>query len=143
MEQLKPPAELKFTGNVEEQWKRFRQRFKLYLTALGATGKDDKQKTALLLTVAGPDAIDVFNSFQLTYEEQQNYELVMSHFEQFCTPKKNETYERYVFNCRCQSETESVEEFITDLKLKSQTCNFGDLANSLIRDRSIMGVRDK
>ena len=143
MEQIKPPAELKLTGNVEEQWRRFKQRFTLYLTAIGATEKDDKQKIALLLTVAGTEAIDLFNSFQLSEDDQKSYDLVTAEFELFCTPKRNETYERYVFNSRNQTETESVEEFVTDLKLKSQSCNFGDLTESLIRDRIVMGVRDK
>lgn len=143
MEQLKPPTELKFTGNVEEQWRRFKQRFTLYLTAIGAAEKDGEQKIALLLTVAGTEAIDVFNSFQLTPDEQKDYDGVIRKFEQFCTPKRNETYERYVFNSKNQAESESVEEFITDLKLKCQSCNFGELADSLIRDRIVMGVRDK
>lgn len=89
MEQLKPPTELKVTGNVEDQWRRFKQRFTLYLTAIGATEKDDTPKIAFLLTVAGPEAIDVFNSFQLTADEQKNYATVLSKFEQFCTPKRN------------------------------------------------------
>lgn len=47
-----------------------------------------------------------------------------------------------MFNSRNQTETESVE-FITDLKLKCQSCNIGELAASLVRDRNVMGVRDK
>ena len=34
---------------------------------------------------------------------------------------------RYVFNSIGQSETENIEEFIMDLKLKSQSCSFGQL----------------
>lgn len=144
MDKIKPPTELKLTGNVEDQWRRFKQRFTLYLQATGeqARGNGEK-KVALLLTIAGADAIDVFNSFQLTTEQQKDFALVVGRFDAFCTPKRNETFERYVFNSRIQTETESVEEFIMDLKLKSQSCNFGELAGSLMRDRIVMGVRDK
>ena len=141
--ELKPPAELNLTGNVEDQWKRFKQRFSLYLVAIGAAEKDDQQKVALFLTVACSYAIDVFNSFQLTGEEQKNYELVLTRFQTFCTPKRNETFERYLFNSRCQIKSETVEEFIMDLRLKSQSCNFGQLSDSLIRDTIVIGVRDK
>lgn len=143
MDKLKPPTELKLTGNVEDQWRRFKQRFSLYLQAIGADEEDDERKVALFLTVAGSDAIDVFNSFQLMAVEQNNFKLVIEKFDTFCTPKRNETFERYVFNSRIQTGTESVEEFIMDLKLKSQSCNFGALADSLVRDRIVMGVRDK
>lgn len=81
MEQLKPPTELKLTGNVEDHWRRFKQCFTLYLTAIGATEKTDEQRIALFLTIAGPEALDVFNSFQLTADEQKNYETVLSKFE--------------------------------------------------------------
>lgn len=68
-------------------------------------------------------------------EERTDFNVVVERFKTFCTPKTNETFERDVFNSRIQMKTESVEEFIMDLKLKSQSCNFGTLADSLIRDR--------
>lgn len=143
MAKLKPPAELELTGNVEDHWRRFKQRFDLYLLASGQDKASGERKVALLLTVAGAGAIDVFNSFQLTDADQKNFATVVTRFDTFCTPKRNETFERYVFNSRCQAENESVEEFILDLKLKSQSCNFGELASSLIKDRIVIGVRDK
>lgn len=80
---------MKLSGNVEDHWRRFKQRFTLYLTAIGATEKTEEQKIALFLTIAGPEALDVFNSFQLTAEEQKNYETVLGKFELFCTPMKH------------------------------------------------------
>lgn len=108
-----------------------------------SSGQKQEQEIELFLTIAGPEALDVSNSFQLTTDKQKTYATVLEKFELFCTPKRNGTYERYVFNSRNQMETESVDEFITDLKLKCQSCNFGELAASLVRDRIVMGVRDK
>jgi len=48
MNQIKPPGNLSCTGNVAEQWRRFKQAFELYLCAIGAEGKGDKQKIAIL-----------------------------------------------------------------------------------------------
>lgn len=62
VEQLLPLSELKLTVNVKEHWKRFKQRFTLYLTVIGAAEKDSEQRAALFLTVAETDAIDVYNS---------------------------------------------------------------------------------
>ena len=61
----------------------------------------------------------------------------MDAFDKHCNPKKNETVERYKFFSRFQNPGESLEKFITDLKLLATTCNFGDLKDSLVRDRII------
>ncbi len=46
MQQLKPPTELKSSGNAEEQWRQFKQRFTLLSTCDGGTEKSDGQKIA-------------------------------------------------------------------------------------------------
>ena len=51
-------------------------------------------------------------------------------------------FERYQFFSRAQSSGEAIELFVTDLKKKSLTCEFGDLREreSLIRDRIVCRV---
>lgn len=67
----------------------------------------------------------------------------MNKFELYCTPKSNETYERYVFRTRMQAEGESFESFYRDIQLKAQSCNFSTLSDSFIRDQIVYGVVDK
>lgn len=50
--------------------------------------------------------------------------------------------ERQRFFSGAQEESESVEKFVTDLKLLASTCNFGTLQDSLVRDRIIGGIRN-
>lgn len=110
---------MKLTGNAEDQCRCFKQHLTLYLQAIGADERDGEKKVALLLTIAGLHAIDMFNSFQLTVKEQKYFDLVVRKFDISCTPKRNEIFESYVCNSRTQKETESVEEFIMDLKQKN------------------------
>ncbi len=142
MDQIPPPSALQLTGNVAENWKRFRQRFELYLTAIGAGETPDTQKIAILVTVAGPDATEVYNTFTYTDEEVDKYKVVLDKFEAYCVPRTNETYERFVFRSRLQRDGETVEQFVTDLKNKSKSCNYGTLKESLIRDQIVIGVCD-
>uniref|UniRef100_H3A369 CCHC-type domain-containing protein n=1 Tax=Latimeria chalumnae TaxID=7897 RepID=H3A369_LATCH len=125
-----------------EVWKSFKQRFELYMKTTNTTALPSEQKVALLLTVAGTEALEIFNSFQLTEQEGNNYDIVMSKFESYCMPWVNENYERFVFNSRVQLPNESIEEFVTDLKLQSRSCNFGQIQESLIRDRLVIGCSD-
>lgn len=144
MDALKPPGQLKLTGNVDANWKAFKQQFLLYLSAVGVDRRADERKIAMLLTVAGTDAIEVFNTFVFAQpEDRDKFEEVLKMFDGHCLSKKNETYERYVFRSRVQHQGETFDNFLTDLKLKAQTCNFGDLRDSMVRDQIVFGTTDK
>ena len=52
-------------------------------------------------------------------------------FEEHCNPIKNETVEGNKSFTRVQEEGESIDKFVTDLKLLATTCNFGTLQDSL------------
>ena len=156
MDKLKPPHELKIAGgNLADRWERFLERFRWYLAAVGEDGSEDKKKVAILLTVAGAESQEVFRTF--TYEPAkaavgnqpavpaetaEQFNTVVRKFTEFCVPRKNVIYERYVFHTRVQGEGETIDSFTTDLRLKSQSCEFGSLQDSLIRDRVIVGNRD-
>ena len=107
---------------------------------LGYDTKPPKQKIALLLPDAQYQTIEVYNTFSFTAEEEGKFESVIEKFNACCNPKKNETYERYVFHSRKQLQGEPVEQFVADLKLKAQTCQFDNLRDSMIRDRLVLGV---
>ncbi|XP_034086217.1 uncharacterized protein LOC117555439 [Gymnodraco acuticeps] len=142
MDSLKPPETLKLSGNVDSNWRTFKQQFQLYITAMGLETKPDARKVALLLTIAGPQAIEVYNTF--VYEEQADkdkLDKVLEKCDGHCSPRKNETYERYVFRSRVQQH-EPFDSFLTDLKLKAQSCKFATLRDSMIRDQIVFGVED-
>lgn len=144
METLRPPEGLKLVGNVDSNWRCFKQQFELYLAALGLESKSDARKIALLLTVAGPQAIEVFNTFEFEQaDDNQRYDKVIEKFDAHCSPQKNTVYERYVFRSRVQQPEETFDTFVTDLKLKAQSCEFGHLKDSMIRDQIVYGIHDK
>ncbi|KAL7879765.1 hypothetical protein SRHO_G00020190 [Serrasalmus rhombeus] len=106
--------------------------------------KPGLRRIALLLTVAGPQAIEVFNTFEFaTVDDKEDYSKVIEKFEAYCSPKKNIVYERYVFRSRLQQAGETFDCFMTDLKLKAQSCDFGDLKDSMVRDQIVYGILDK
>ena len=64
MEKLQPPSALVLTGNVAENWRRFKQQFEIYEIASGWARKDGKVRTTTLMDVAGSEALQVYNTFQ-------------------------------------------------------------------------------
>ncbi|CAN7976724.1 unnamed protein product, partial [Ixodes persulcatus] len=143
MDVFKPPEGLNLTGNVAENWQRFKQRVELYLRATETTKRTDEQRAAILLHVAGLDAIEVYNTFTFAPEEKQDYQTVLKKFKEYCMPRRNETYERYVFRSRKQESGEPFEKFVRELQLKVKSCNFSTLSDSMVRDQIVCGVTDK
>lgn len=140
MDSLRPPRELSFTGNVAENWRRFKQRFELYMIASGASSQKDDVKVAILLHVLGEEALEKFNTFDLNNVDKAKYASVIAAFENFCVPKSNQTVDRYLFFTRVQKDYECFDDFLVDLKKLSSTCGFENLRDSLIRDRIICGI---
>ena len=139
--EMSAPSPLDLNGNVSDNWRKFLQRFKIYLLATEKDQKPVAQQTAIFLHVAGEEAMEVYNTFTFgENEDRTNLEHVIDKFTNYCTPKKNVVFERYQFFSRAQSSGEAIELFVTDLKKKSLTCEFGDLRESLIRDRIVCGV---
>lgn len=80
--------------------------------SVGLDLKPDARKIALLLTVAGPQATEVFNIFNFDEADDRNKnDKVMEKFGVHCFPQKNTVYERYVFRSRMQQPEETFDCF--------------------------------
>lgn len=144
MNNLKAPDPLKMDGNMSENYRRWVQRLELYLTATGISAKDESIQIATFLHVIGPEALEVYNTFKFDRpEDAQKLDNVKAKFKAYCNPRKNITHERHCFFIRTQNETETIDQYVTELRTKASTCEFGDLCDSLIRDRLVCGVRNK
>ena len=95
--------------------------------------------------MVGDDALKVIKTFSYTETEDSNeWHLVMDKLEKYCIGEVNEILERYCFNKRDKLPTESVDSFVAELKTLAKTCNFCDcLRDSLIRDRIVLGIKNK
>lgn len=141
--QLKPPAEFDFDSiNVAHSWKRWRNEVELYME-LAMVGKNEETKVKLFLYIVGNQGREIYETLSFDQEpEERSLKCVIEAFSNYCDPKKNETVERYKFFTRIQEVGESLDKFITDIKILAATCNFEQLKESLIRDRIICGMTD-
>ena len=62
-------------------------------------------------------------------------------FELYVKPRTNVIYNRYKFQSRSQSESESFDQFVTDLKLLVKDCTY-DKPDEMVRDRIVIGIRN-
>ena len=142
MDQFKPPAPLVLTGNLSENWRRWEQRFKLYMTATGADEKDEPVKTAIMLHTVGEDALEVYNTLNVETagDDEPTLDEIMDAFRSYCTPKKNIVFERHQFWSHSMPEGLAVDKFVTELRQKCKNCEFGVGEEDMIRDKLVFSV---
>ena len=102
-----------------------------------------KQFRLMPLSTSCVPAEDLLTSFHLTDNDLKHFKKVFDTFETHYIGQKNVIYERAKFYSRFQEDGEPVDRFITSLHALAATCEFGGLKEELIRDRIIVGIRNK
>ncbi|KAE8750222.1 hypothetical protein FOCC_FOCC003030 [Frankliniella occidentalis] len=151
------PAPLSFEGDVAANWKKFHKNFKIYL---GATGREKSAADVaamnegakkdyydslgkLLLNIAGDEATTVSSSFGLNDDEEFNYIELVKKFEEYSAEDDNETYIRFMFNRTRQRDGETFDHFVAEARKRIKACGYGNLEDSLLKDRIVEGVRSQ
>ncbi|RUS87639.1 hypothetical protein EGW08_004624 [Elysia chlorotica] len=110
----------------------------VYLEASGATAKPEKARTAIILHCAGPDALEVYDQFEFTEDEDKdNPETVLEKLRQYCNPRSNEVLMRYRFWNIAFSEP--FDKFVTELRTQAEQCSFEE-KEKMIRDKIVFTV---
>ncbi|XP_064468421.1 uncharacterized protein K02A2.6-like [Ornithodoros turicata] len=133
----------RFDFRHPESWKRWIVRWERYRVISGLQNQNADTQINTFLYAMGSEAEDVLVSLRLDDEEAKDYNKLKSRFEKHFIPRRNVIFERARFNQRSQLEHEAVEEFVTDLHRLAESCDFGSLKDELIRDRLVVGLRDK
>ncbi len=112
----------------------------VYLTASDNDEASEKKKS-LLLHALGPEVIDISETFLFTKDDGEKkdptFDELVARFDAHFLPRVNVTFERHQFFTRNQEPGESVDSYITALRKLAQTCEFGEIRDSLVRDRFI------
>ena len=142
MAKFKPPENFNFEKPGE--WPSWRQRFTRFRSASKLSLEDADVQVSTLIYAMGNEAENIFKTFTFTEEEDENdYETVLEKFDEYFIPKRNTIHERACFYQRQQKPGEMAETFIRALHELSENCEFGDKKNEHIRDRLVVGIRDK
>ncbi|UYV72531.1 K02A2.6-like [Cordylochernes scorpioides] len=139
---IQPPETFDFS--TPNEWPKWKKRFERYLVVSGMKKKEEADKIDLFMYLMGDRADDIFRTFKFEKEEEATkIDSVLKAFDSHFCVRKNIIYERAKFNSRIQEDREPVDEFITSLYKLADSCEFEGLHEQLIRDRIVVGVRDK
>lgn len=153
-EGFRRPDPLVFDGNIAENWRVFEQEYDIFIAA-AHYDKPARTRAYILLNIAGPEAIERERSFVyaaevrgpgedapiITHaESKEDPECLKRKFREMCNPQTNVTMERHKFNTRNQKIGESIESYVSALRIKAKSCTFGNLYEELTRDRLVCGI---
>lgn len=133
---------LVMNGNLCENWRKFNRNFEIYMRAGELMTKSNAIKVNTFLNAIGEEAVEIFDTLALTDEERSQYDSVVKAFADFCTPKKNPVYERFMFYQRKQKDGEPFDSFLIEIKRLVRTCEFNDRETEMLRDQIVMGTND-
>lgn len=121
---------------IAERWKRWLRAFELYSTVQGVT--DNDQKYALLLHTACMDVQDIFFTLPDGAGDDK-YAKAVSALDTYFKPQANSTFERSLFRRTVQLPNKTIAQYITRLRQRAETCEFGDrnAIDERIRDQVV------
>ena len=84
------------------------------------------------------------NSLTLRTQQrrQEKTNKILKKLENYFAPTRNVLYEHYLFHS-AQQPNKNVDQYISHLWHLAKSCKFGVLHNEMVRDRLILGCRDK
>ena len=121
MQPFDPDAE---PNTSAERWKKWIRRFQTYLIAANIT--NDTQKCAMLLYMAGPRVMDIFDTLPETGTDDE-FDVAVTKLTAHFNPMKNTEFAVYNFRQTRQGEAEGIDQYYIRLKKLSDSCDFHDI----------------
>ena len=146
----KPPDTVSFSsGNAARNWQEFVEQLHWFLAGTESNDKADSVKIGIMLTHAGKEAREIYKT--LPWEsagDNMKFDKVLKAFKDYCQPRKNILYERYKLWSLKQEDGESVDTYLTRLKLQVDHCEYDKegwpdaVKTETVRDKFVFGLRD-
>ena len=143
MQSITPPPLpfLQHPGDPPLEWKMWLRSFNAYLGAIDAQKFRPERKKNILyyhLGIEGQNVFDHLPEYNPTEEENlDEYQIAVAQLSSYFSKTKNLVVHRYKFFTRSQKPEESIDTFITSLKMLAATCEFENFTSQLIRDQLI------
>ena len=149
MNLCRQPDPVSFTGNIAQNWKDFEEQLHWFLAGTESASKSDEIKIGIMLSHAGKEAREVYKTLPWAAEgDDKKFDKVTKAFRAYCEPRKNILYERHGFWNLQQLEEESIDGYLTRLKLKVDACEYDKegwpaaVRLEVLRDKFVFGLLD-
>ncbi|CAH1106216.1 unnamed protein product [Psylliodes chrysocephalus] len=147
---FKQPEQFNPGEYCAQSWEKWRQSFELFMDAEDLNSKPVRRQRSTLPYVLGPIGLELYNTFVFVDEEGEklagdaiSVEIILDSFSQHYKPFKNVTYARYKLFSEKQKVDQTIDEFVTILKVLAKEWELGALTEDLMTHCIIVGVLDE
>lgn len=130
-------------SSLQLEWKRFSTDFERILINYKIQNKCDKIKLNYLRLLMGQQSTQIINNLGLSSDDRKSFNEVMNALATYFIPTSNLYAARMNFYNRNQKVGESVKDFTAEIKKLAEPCDFGDFKNGAIRNRVLLGCKEK
>ena len=126
---------------MSENIKVWKRQVEIYLLASGSSSLPNNVQTATIINCGGENLLNVYVQFTWEGKHKDNPADVLSKIEEYCNPGKNEVSESHKF--WSIKYFEPFDSFLTELRTKASSCNFGPAENPMLRDKIVFSASGK
>ncbi|CAM1325938.1 Uncharacterised protein r2_g3487 [Pycnogonum litorale] len=126
------------------QFRSFKRYAELILSTDAYSGKKGEEVVRHILLWMGPEAVDIFDHLPNLYDDKKTEPAeVWKAFQTYFEPKTNFRLARFQLFDMSQSTNESIDKFVTRIKVQAQKCNYQSIERmeDHIIDQIIKGIR--
>ena len=137
------PTPMDVKGDLLSNWTFVKDQWEDYEVATGLREKSKNVRVATLRSVMDRDCLRILKNLEITDDDRKDPAKCIKALESYFKPTQNEIYERYMFYSCDQGPNENVDQWVNRLRQLSKSCNFEAMTDSLLRDRVVLGTKDK
>ena len=128
-------------GDLPHEFKTFQRYCELIFTTPTYQSRLDKDKVSLILLWMGPKAVEIYDNWT-NIDNKNDLKTILQAFKSYFEPKSNFRLARFQLRDMKQEPSESIDDFLTRLRVQSQKCQFENLAamDDAILDQMIKGT---
>ena len=122
-----------------EEWANYVERLQQFFIANKIT--EAERKVAVLLTVIGSKTYSLLrNLLAPAKPADKGFDEIVQVLQNHLSPKPLIIAERFKFHRRNQGESESVAQYLVELRKLSEKCEFGEYLEQVLRDQLVCGL---
>ncbi|XP_011864888.1 PREDICTED: uncharacterized protein LOC105560394 isoform X2 [Vollenhovia emeryi] len=141
---VRPPEPLTKDGDIASNWQSWKECFNSFMRLSGYIDESSERRADRLKNLIGRVGIEAIQNISFdNIQDKDDMDILIAKLEEYFNPPKKEVVERYQFFTRSKKQNESIEQYINSLREKAQTCNFNDMADSIVRDKVVLDTHDK
>lgn len=126
----------------QEDWMQYAEWLGYYLTVNGID-KVGRKRAILLMKIGAKTYMLLRTLVSPKKPGDKSYDELVAALQWHHSPKPSPIIQRYWFNCRLWQEGESVAQYLSELRVLSEICDFGLSLDDMLKNRLVCGVGDQ